>query len=352
MRLPVFAYNAWYVAAWSSELAAEPLGRTLLNEPVVLFRDAAGRAAALEDRCCHRGMALSRGALVESGLQCGYHGLVFDGTGRCVLVPGQDNVPASLAVRSFPVAERDSLVWIWMGDPAKADPATIVGYPWHASWPHKTKTERLACNHLLISDNLLDQSHAAYVHKSTLSSNPDAYGTVEMTTTPTATGVKFMRWMLACEPPALYASAVAFRGKVDRWQEFEYVAPSCILQFTGAKDVGAGAYEGDRDGGFGLRIFYGITPETEDTSWFLWSAANGHRQNEAGATGALFRSLEIAFKEDEDVLDLQQQRLKQLAGRPLVNIKSDGARMVARRAVGRLVGLEHGPEAERAIVTG
>jgi vanillate O-demethylase monooxygenase subunit len=348
----VFAYNAWYVAAWSSDLTAAPLGRTLLNEPVVLFRDAAGRAAALEDRCCHRGMALSTGTLQPDGLQCGYHGLVFDGAGRCVHVPGQDTIPTSLRVRSFPVEERDALVWIWMGDPATADPATIPRYPWHAAWPHKTKTERLACNYLLIADNLLDQSHAAYVHTSTLSSNRQAYDTTEMVTTPTPTGVKFMRWMLGCEPPGLYSAAVAFRGKVDRWQEFEYVAPSCILQFTGAKDVGTGAREGDRDGGFGLRIFYGITPETEDTSWFIWSAANGHRQTEPGATEALFRSLEIAFKEDEDVLDLQQQRLKHFAGRPLVNIKSDGARMVARRAVGRLVGREHGPEAERAVVTG
>ena len=348
----MFATNAWYVAAWSSELGATPLGRTLLNEPVVLFRDAAGHAAALEDRCCHRGMALSTGTLQPSGLQCGYHGLVFDGGGHCVHVPGQDTIPASLRVRSFPIEERDALVWIWMGDPALADPGEIVSYPWHATWPHKTKTERLACNYLLIADNLLDQSHAAYVHTSTLSSNRQAYDTTEMTTTPTPTGVKFMRWMLGCEPPGLYSAAVAFKGKVDRWQEFEYVAPSCILQFTGAKDVGTGAYEGDRDGGFGLRIFYGITPETEDTSWFIWSFANGHRQNEPGATEALFRSLEQAFKEDEDVLDLQQKRLKQFPGRPLVNIKSDGARMVARRAVGRLVGAEHGPEAERAIVMG
>ena len=81
-----------------------------------------------------------------------------------------------------------------------------------------------------------------------------------------------------------------FEGRVDRWQEFEYVAPSCILQFTGALDIGKGAYDkGVRDGGFGLRIFYGITPETEDTTWFFWSAANGYRQNEPEATDEAVR---------------------------------------------------------------
>jgi vanillate O-demethylase monooxygenase subunit len=349
----VFVTNAWYVAAWSSEIGRQPLGRTLLNEPIVLFRDAAGRAAALEDRCCHRGMPLARGEPAPGGLRCSYHGLVFDGAGRCVEIPTQKTIPPTLQVRSFPVEERDALVWIWMGDPARADPSEIVAYPWHASWPHKDKTERLACNYLLISDNLLDQTHAAFVHKSTLASNPDAYASAEMVTQPTDNGVKFTRWMLNCVPPDIYARAVTFEGRVDRWQEFEYVAPSCILQFTGALDVGRGAYErGKRDGGFGLRIFYGITPETEHSSWFLWSAANGYRQNEPAATDALFREMEAAFKEDEDVLDLQQARLQQFPDRKLVNIASDGARLIARRAVARRLEREHGPEAARAIIAG
>ncbi|MEJ0069391.1 MAG: Rieske 2Fe-2S domain-containing protein [Pseudomonadota bacterium] len=138
----MFVTNAWYVAAWSSEIGRQPLGRTLLNEPIVLFRDAAGRAAALEDRCCHRAMPLSRGEPAAGGLRCGYHGLVFDGAGRCVEIPTQKTIPASLKVRSFPVEERDDLVWIWMGDPARADAAEIVAYPWHATWPHQVKTER------------------------------------------------------------------------------------------------------------------------------------------------------------------------------------------------------------------
>jgi len=299
----MFAFNAWYVAAWSSEITDRPLARRLLNEPVVLFRGADGRAVALEDRCCHRGMPLSHGVVVGNRIQCGYHGLEFDAGGRCVRVPTQDTIPKDAFVRRFPIEERDELAWIWMGDAERADPEQIVRWPWHASWPHKSKTERLACNYVLISDNLLDQTHAAYVHKSTLASDPDAYAKTEMKTESTPTGVKFIRWMRNCEPPGIYARAVAFRGRVDRWQEFEYVAPSCILQFTGAMDVGMGAYEEDRrDGGFGLRIFYGITPETDQTTWFLWSVANGHRQDDPEATESLFRDIETAFLEDELVL--------------------------------------------------
>ena len=127
-------------------------------------------------------------------------------------------------MRSFPVEERDDLVWIWMGDPAKANPDEIVRWPWHSRWPYRAKSEVLKCNYLLASDNLLDQTHGAYVHKSTLASAPDDYARAEMQTDPTPNGVKFTRWMLNCIPPGLYASAVKFEGRVDRWQEFEYVA--------------------------------------------------------------------------------------------------------------------------------
>jgi phenylpropionate dioxygenase-like ring-hydroxylating dioxygenase large terminal subunit len=344
----MFLYNSWYVAAWSAEIGEKPLARTLLEEPVVLYRGNDGRAVALEDRCCHRAMPLSRGQVFGNNLRCEYHGMMFDGSGVCVEIPGQPIIPRSARVRSFPIAERDDLVWIWMGDAALADPAKIPSYPWHARWPYKFKTERIDCNYLLLSDNLLDQTHAAYVHKSTLASNVDAYERAEMTIAPTEDGVRFIRWMLNCVPPSIYAKAVKFKGRVDRWGEFEYIAPSCILQFTGARDVGEGAYENDaRDGGFGLRIFYGITPETEHTSWFLWSTANGYRQNEPQATEELFSEIERAFKEDEDVLVAQYATLRKLGHRPLINIASDGARVQARLVLERKIAQERGISREQ-----
>lgn len=346
----MFLYNAWYVAAWSSEVTSKPLGRTLLNEPIVLFRGADGVLFALEDRCCHRAMPLSCGQVIGNDIRCEYHGMKFNGAGVCVEIPGQPIIPRNAKVRSFPVAERDDIVWIWMGEAARADVALIPSYPWHAKWPYKSKTERIECNYLLLSDNLLDQTHAAYVHKSTLSSNVDAYDRAEMVTTPTPDGVKFIRWMLNCEPPGIYSKAVKFNGRVDRWGEFEYVAPSCIIQFTGARNVGEGAYENDaRDGGFGLRIFYGITPETEHTSLFLWSVANGHRQNEPDATVELFEQIEHAFKEDEDVLVAQYATLRKLGDRPLINIASDGARAHARLALERKIAQERGIPRDQVV---
>ena len=82
----MFLYNAWYVAAWGTEIGEKPMARTLLEEPVVFYRRSDGQVAALEDRCCHRGMPLSCGQVFGNNIRCEYHGMVFDGGGNCVEV--------------------------------------------------------------------------------------------------------------------------------------------------------------------------------------------------------------------------------------------------------------------------
>src|ERR1700730_6595777 len=106
--------NAWYIGAWADEIGGEqPLARRIFDEPIGLFRDGAGRVGALAARCCHRAAPLSMGTVVEEGIQCGYHGLVIDGSGRCVRIPGQKQIPADAQVRSYPAVEKDQLVWVW-----------------------------------------------------------------------------------------------------------------------------------------------------------------------------------------------------------------------------------------------
>src|SRR5258708_6152703 len=125
-----FVSDAWYVAAWSDQLADRPLARVVLEQPVVLFRRGDGSPAALEDRCVHRRLPLSLGRIRGDALECGYHGLVFDTTGRCVKIPGQTTIPPGARVRSYPVVERHRCLWIWTGDPARADPAAIRNFHW------------------------------------------------------------------------------------------------------------------------------------------------------------------------------------------------------------------------------
>src|SRR5688500_17952701 len=115
--------NAWYVAALPTELSDGLLARVILGDPLVLYRQLDGQAAALLDLCPHRFAPLSMGIIKDGNVQCPYHGLEFNGEGRCVLNPhGNGARPASLNVQAYPVVERDDLVWLWPGDPALANP--------------------------------------------------------------------------------------------------------------------------------------------------------------------------------------------------------------------------------------
>ena len=221
----MFIRNAWYVAAWGDEIGTTPLARRICNEPVVLYRDQQNRAAALLDMCCHRGAPLHIGKVVERGLECGYHGLIFDRSGACVHVPGQDHILERTRVRSFPVVEQDAFIWIWMGDPAKADPGQIVRWPYHndaVNWPHKHTMYPIKAAAMLMVDNLMDLTHLGYVHVSTIGGNPSQHVEAKMDVERTPHGVRFTRWMLNSVPPPTYVKAVGFQGRIDRCQRFEF----------------------------------------------------------------------------------------------------------------------------------
>ncbi|MXW92055.1 MAG: aromatic ring-hydroxylating dioxygenase subunit alpha [Rhodospirillaceae bacterium] len=267
-------HDAWYIGAWSHELDEGPIARRILGEDVVLFRSGDGTAAALEDRCSHRGVKLSLGAAVEQGLQCGYHGLVFDGSGACVVNPGERTSP-TFCVRAFPVVERQHFVWIWMGDPALADTGLIVDFAWHDrtdEWNFHYARYDIAANYMFMIDNLMDLTHLGYVHTSTIGGHPGEHDDAELTTTRTARGARYVRWMMESTPPPSFVKVAGFEGKVDRWQEFEYVAPASVLQWGGGHDSGTGGRENrEKPGGMAVRLFHHATPaDDENFHYFFW----------------------------------------------------------------------------------
>jgi len=97
-----------------------------------------------------------------------------------------------------------------------------------------------------------------------------------------------------------------------------------------------------REGGFSLRLFHGITPETETSCFYFWSAANGYRQNEPEATEQLFGEISRAFDQDKAVIEAQQARLADLGDEGLVNIPADTARIRMRQAVEKMLAAEKG----------
>lgn len=161
-----FLRNVWYVAGHTEELDAGPIGRTYLNEPVLIYRAESGAIVAMDDRCAHRLAPLSRGKVIGENIQCPYHGLEFDGTGRCVKMPMRGNVPPRATLRTYPIVDRHSLLWLWMGAVERADPQLIPDYSDRddPSIGWFTGTLHAKANYQLMVDNLLDLTHAEFLH--------------------------------------------------------------------------------------------------------------------------------------------------------------------------------------------
>ena len=160
----------WYVAATSNELRrGKPLGVTILEEGIVLFRDAEGRATALIDRCLHRTAALSKGDVFDGCIGCPYHGWTYDGSGQLVTVPSEGPerfARPGLRVERFPVVEQDGLVWVYMGTPERALETQPFRLP-HADergWRSYMMLTRFDGDVTDLVENFMDVPHTAFVH--------------------------------------------------------------------------------------------------------------------------------------------------------------------------------------------
>lgn len=334
----MFLRNFWYVAAWNHELGQKPMARIILNEPIVLFRDANGAPVALEDRCPHRRVPLSMGKLVEGGLlQCHYHGLRFNGAGKCVRIPGQEMIPPSAKVRSYPVVERYRWTWIWMGDPARADPTTIPDFHYLDSpdWGAKGTVFHVNANWQLIVDNLLDLTHLAFVHESTIGNAAVAENAaVKVERSPNNVLVK--RWIINQPAPPTYVKAGNFSTNVDRWQFIDFTPPAFLRLSVGATPTGTGAPDGRFVDGINMRNLNAITPETESTAHYFWAQAHDFDVKNAKVTDLLFEQVKTAFLEDVAVFEAQQRTIAANPDAPQVDINADTGGIQARRILGRL----------------
>lgn len=335
---PKFPLNQWYVAGFAWELKDKPLGRTLLGKPVVLFRTADGKAAALEDRCCHRALPLSSGTLEEQGLRCGYHGLLFDAMGQCLEVPGQAKVPSKARVPAYPVQERDQIIWIWFGSATQPQPTgEPPAYEVHSSGEYVFEGDvyHYDAPYQLIHDNLLDLSHLGYVHLRTIGGNASVHMNAQMRVESDDTSVKVVRHMPGSQPPPTYSAAYPFKDKVDRWQEIEFLVTHLHI-WTGAVDAGTDALDDPHRGGFHMRGFHGVTPETETTSHYFWTMATNPRSNVEEIKAKVVEQTALTFDEDKVVIEAQYQNMLGFGPRPMIDIHVDVGANRARKIIEQL----------------
>ncbi|MGH7717114.1 MAG: Rieske 2Fe-2S domain-containing protein, partial [Vulcanimicrobiaceae bacterium] len=308
----MYLRNAWYVAMWSQNLAPGHLEpRTILGESLVFFRDAAGAVAALRDRCAHRFAPLSKGKLLGDRVQCGYHGLEFDRSGACVHNPhGRQNVPPQARVDSYPVAERNSLIWVWMGE-QPADPATIADFSILDLTPQtdvaKRDWIRVRANYQLVNDNLLDLSHTSYLHDGILGNAEmvDSEITVEQEGDVVTVG----RASEGTPIPGLFEIMWPHENKrVDKWNSIRWTPPCNMLLYSGVCLPGE-----DRRTGTGYYGLHFLTPETERTTHYHFTAARWNVLTQGAAANSEIREKlstgrRFAFAEQDAPMIEGQQR--------------------------------------------
>lgn len=334
----MYIRNAWYVGAWDHEVNRVLKGRIILGEPVVFFRKDDGTPVALEDRCCHRQAPLSLGKLAGNIVECPYHGLQYDPTGACVKIPSQDRIPASARVRSYPVIEKNQWIWIWMGDPAKADPALIEDFHWmdDPQWGAAGSYLHVEADYQLLVENLLDTTHLPFLHPTTLGT--DAFARSEFEVAREGDRVKVTRWLMNELPAPFHQKMGGFADgvKVDRWQVAHFAPPSFVKLDVGSAPVGTGAREGDRSQGMNMWNLNAITPETEKTAHYFFAQAYNFKLDQKWIAELVRSQVIGAFLEDMAMIKAQQINMDLGATSP-VNLGQDKAWMAMRQIVDRLI---------------
>lgn len=337
----MFLRNAWYVAAWSSEIAGTPRQIRVLGEKICLFRSGANGVVALEDACPHRKLPLSKGRIRGGNLECGYHGLTFDPAGTCVWAPGAGSIPPGARVRAYPVHERYGLVWIWMGTAEMADPAQIIAIPnfddpdWGVN---RGPALELECNYLFVCDNLLDPTHVAWVHATSFAQ--DAARDAPLQVTGTKDGIIVHRWMLDVEPAPFYRKIVAFEGNCDRLQHYEVRYPSLAFIRAVFTPAGTGGPEGPLDDSTFIMDSYNfMTPVTDRQTRYYWFQLRNVRPDDDDLSEMMSEDVREAFEEDRAVLNEVQIGMD-TATSPHINLPIDGGPLRFRRQLEAMIAEE------------
>lgn len=344
----MFLRNCWYVAAWDHEVNRDLKQIRVLGEKIVVFRTEAGAPVALLDACPHRKLPLSKGRLRNDHIECGYHGLTFDCMGNCVRVPGQDRIPGSANIHSYPVVSRYGLVWIWMGDPAVADPAKIFAVEHYddPAWGlNHGDAIPFPCNYLYITDNLLDPSHVAWVHQSSFGNA--ACEEEPLKVTGTETGVIVSRWMYDVEVAPFYKRLVPFEGNCDREQHYEVRYPSLAYIKAIFTPAGTGGDAAKLPEGkyFQMDSYNFMTPVDEHTTRYYWFQIRNVHPEDKEISSYMNASVEFAFNEDREVLIEVQKGMQEKTTRN-IDIAIDAGPLLFRRRLQKLIEAEQEIAAE------
>jgi phenylpropionate dioxygenase-like ring-hydroxylating dioxygenase large terminal subunit len=269
--------NAWYCAAWGDEVAENLFSRRILNTPLVLYRKENGNAVALLDICPHKLAPMHMGNRVGDNIQCGYHGLEFDSAGKCIRNPqGNCQIPREAKLQSFPLIERHGVLWVWMGDAEKADPARIPDFSFIIDSNRRTQKghHQVTCNYMMLIENLMDLGHAMFLHRQTGGVTDPALA--EAKVEQDNDEVRDLRLHRAKPAPALFAPYLNSTENVDFWTDIRWTAPAMVLNDVGCAPAG----HGRNSKGINTLGSHFLTPETQHTMHYFYAHSRNFAQDD------------------------------------------------------------------------
>jgi phenylpropionate dioxygenase-like ring-hydroxylating dioxygenase large terminal subunit len=335
-----FPLNSWYVAANSAEVTRQLLARRMLDIPVVLFRTRGGQVTALEDRCAHRAFPLSKGRLDGDRVICGYHGLEYNPAGLCVRVPSQAEVPFGARVRSFPVHDDRTFVWIWGGDPGLARLRRPPEIPWLADpgWATFGGQHDVAADYLLLHETFADVTHVPFIHAEiaplVLKAAPPPLE-VEVTETSVALSRAY--------PPAPLPEWHWRTTTLEPGQSYEqreagrFAAPGLWVDQW---DVHAVGTAGERV--YSLRFTQAVTPVTTTSSGLVWRVSRDFGLEDAAVDSILQPLFTQYYAKVKEVMETVQATIDDTGDRRDVDVDADRAALHVRKIIRAMVSEETG----------
>lgn len=330
--------NYWYMGAWSHEVSTTPITRRLLGVGTLFYRGDEGKLVALRDRCPHRFAPLSQGKVSGDTIQCPYHGLVFDASGQCVSAPLEERAPRSVRVQSFPVVERDNIVWFWPGDLDAVDPSLIPDFSYlvDPAFKHVYGMTQVNAHYELETDNLMDLSHVDMLH-------PAFAGVLspksKFKVTREGNQIRAV-WIStdAPNPPSMeYGPFPTHGGLIDQWLEMRWDPPASMYLTVVVGNAGE-----PREAAYVMPGVHILTPETDSSTLYFW--AGSLRAEDQVPLDQFHASFVQTFEhEDKPMLEAVARGMNGetdlLAMKPLL-LRSDAGSVLTRRVLAELIAKE------------
>ncbi len=293
--MTTYLRNIWYMAGWSDEVGEGLLSRRIFDRNIVLFRTKDG-VAALADRCPHRFAPLSLGEKVGDNVVCPYHGLTYDGSGKCVRNPFSDTIPAAARVDAWHTLEKHGMIWLWGGDPKEANPQTIPDF----SMVEDNDFTRVVRGYTLLEapfefgiDNLMDLSHIEYVHKGSFAGNGVIFSG-KHTIKDEGNTLRSNWWMPGVKAPPHTVGVYPPDMETDHWLDMRWNAPASMQLEIGACPAGAA-----RETGVIAQQAHILTPASPTTTHYFWATTRYHDLDSAETDDFLRTLFAQAFDEED-----------------------------------------------------